>query len=527
MADFEKKDGLIYSGDLRTILGVDGSSSEFSGIVPYGAEKIDDNVFSDSPYEEIVLPDSIKEFGNAVFENSINLKTVKLPPEIKKLTPYLFSGCSSLKKVFMPESLTEFPEGLFYGCSSLEEIPFRAGIQELSESVFEGCSSLKSLVIPDSVSSIGKCACANCTSLSTVVLPAKLYMLEDDAFEGCNSIANIRISEDNHLFYVNEKDGCLYEKSIDGEDKLRLKICKQKSEKVDFFENEELLDTKEVENFFTNEQSDEIDEICSPEISVDFEENSEKIKEQKVNEKSEQENDMENKNSEIDNLFADIMGDEKNRKEKTEASVSISDRESEVLSTMMEVMNDSPANKGVSITDEELTNLFSKNEELANEPNSPAEDVSDGIDSKTKILIDSVEFSKIIENTPAKEIPSESDLFVIAENTVTEQDGTENFSEKLEKCVKKIARIQDFKRIILLKGLPLDNEEFMQFFHLFIVKKNVIVACKASSPATLSDYCKKICEESRISLDKDELTEQRKCISIKSNMLIKIIIQDI
>lgn len=525
MADFEKKDGLIYSGDFRTILGVDGSSSEFSGIVPYGAEKIDDDVFSDSPYEEIFLPDSIKEFGNAVFENSINLKTVKLPPEIKKLTPYLFSGCSSLKKVFMPESLTEFPEGLFAGCSSLEEIPFRAGIQELPESVFEGCSSLKSLVIPDSVSSIGKRACANCTSLLTVVLPAKLYMLEDDAFEGCNSISNIRISEDNHLFYVKEEDGCLYEKSIDGEDKLRLKVCKPKSEQVDFFENEELLDTKEIENFFTNEQSDEIDEICTPEISGDFEEKSEKN--QKVNEKSEQEKDMENKNSEIDDLFADIMGDEKARNEKSDSSVSISSRESEVLSTMIEVMNDSPTNKGASITDEELANLFSKNEELANEPNSPTEEIPGELDKKTKIFIDSVEFSKIIENVPTKEIPTESDLFVIAENTVIEQDGSENFSEKLEKCVKKIARIQDFKRIILLKGLPLNNEEFMQFFHSFIVKKNVIVACKASSPSTLSDYCKKICEESRISLNKDELAEQRKCISIKSNMLIKIIIQDI
>lgn len=524
MADYVKKDGLIYSGDLKTIIGVDGSSSEFKGIVPYGAEKIDDNVFSDSPFEEIILPDSIKELGDAVFENSPNLKTVKLPPEIEKLTPYLFASCTSLKKVTMPNELTEFPEGLFRGCSSLEEIPFREGIQELPENVFEGCTSLKSLVIPNSVTSIGKRACADCTNLLAIVLPAKLYLLSEDAFEGCNSISSIRISEENHLFYVNENDGCLYEKSIEGDDKLRLKICKKQNDDVKLFESEKNLDTKEIENFFTNEQTDEIDETCTPEIVGEEKDENENLK--NINEKSKEQK-MENEKSNIDDLFADIMGDEKARTESSAQQVAVSDKESQVLSTMMEVMSDAPTNKGVAISDEELANLFSKNEETANEPENPVEKNPDELDSKTKILVNSVEFSKIIKNEPTEKSPEDSELIVIAENTVKDENGNENFSEKLEKCVKKIARIQDFTKIILLKGLPLENEEFMQFFHLFIVKKNVVLACKASSPSTLSDYCKRICEESRISLDKEALNEQRKCVSIKNNMLIKIIIQDI
>lgn len=524
MADYVKKDGLIYSGDLKTIIGVDGSSSEFKGIVPYGAEKIDDNVFSDSPFEEIILPDSIKELGDAVFENSPNLKTVKLPPEIEKLTPYLFAGCTSLKKVTMPNELTEFPEGLFRGCTSLEEIPFREGIQELPENVFEGCTSLKSLVIPNSVTSIGKRACADCKNLLAVVLPAKLYLLSEDAFEGCDSISSIRISEENHLFYVNENDGCLYEKSIDGEDKIRLKICKKQNDDVKLFENEKNLDTKEIENFFTNEQSDEIDETCTPEILG--EENDEYQNLKNINEKSKEQK-MENEKSNIDDLFADIMGDEKARTESSTQQVAVSDKETQVLSTMMEVMSDAPTNKSVAISDEELANLFSKNEETANEPENPVEKNPDELDSKTKILVNSVEFSKIIKNEPTENSPADSELIVIAENTIKDESGNENFSEKLEKRVKKIARIQDFTKIILLKGLPLENEEFMQFFHLYIVKKNVVLACKASSLSTLSDYCKRICEESRISLDKEALNEQRKCVSIKNNMLIKIIIQDI
>ena len=72
--------------------------------------------------------------------------------------------------------------------------------------------------------------------------------------------------------------------------------------------------------------------------------------------------------------------------------------------------------------------------------------------------------------------------------------------------------------------IPFDNDEFMQFFHHYIVKKNVILACEASSPSALSDYCKKVCEEARISLNSAELNEQRKRISIKTDTLIKLVI---
>ena len=117
-------------------------------------------------------------------------------------------------------------------------------------------------------------------------------------------------------------------------------------------------------------------------------------------------------------------------------------------------------------------------------------------------------------------------MFVIAEKIITSDIGEHSFSEKLMTCVKKIARIHDFKRIIMLYALPSDNEEFQQFYFHFINKRNVIFACEASSPASLSDYGKMICEQSRISLDSNELAEQRKRVSIKSDMLIKLVIQD-
>ena len=66
----------------------------------------------------------------------------------------------------------------------------------------------------------------------------------------------------------------------------------------------------------------------------------------------------------------------------------------------------------------------------------------------------------------------------------------------------------------------------MQFLFIYMSKRNSVMACEANSPSTLSDYCKALCEQSRISLKKEDLVEQRKNVSIKNNTLIKLIIQD-
>ena len=147
------------------------------------------------------------------------------------------------------------------------------------------------------------------------------------------------------------------------------------------------------------------------------------------------------------------------------------------------------------------------------------------LDKKAKILVDSVEFSKVLDFEPAGEVPSDPVLFVIAEKTVETANG-KDFSPKLISCCKTFARIHDFRHVVMLNGLPLDNEEFEQFYFHYMNKKNVILACEAESPATLSDYCKKICEESRISLDKDELNDQRKRVTVKTDTLIKLVIRD-
>lgn len=519
---FVHKNGLIYTNDLMTVIGVDTDSSEFTGKVPFGPKIINEEAFSECSVEEISLPDSVEEMPPALFENSMELKTVKLPSSLRELPPYLFSGCSSLTKVVMPDGIRIFPEGLFYGCSSLTEIPFREGIQVIPENAFTGCSSLKSLILPNTVTTIGPGAFKDCKGLETIVISAKLFELAQDAFEGCDSIRSIRVDQDNHLFYIGD-DGCLYEKNVelDGDDICRLKVTERKESENSFVE-EIAEENDEAQTFVSTEESDD-DDTFSAEIDASEEEKNSIDEQNQTIDNNGEEEKMENQND-VDALFADIMGEEKARTSDAVETVGVSDEEVEVLSQTMEVMAESSNSSSVAVSVEELENLFASHEAEVTAENESNEDSA--FDKKTQILINSVDYNKVLENETIN--PREDgDLFVVAENLIEDDEGNKDFSPKLIACVEKIARIQDFSRVIMLKGLPLDNEEFMQFYFHFINKRNVILATSAEGTSTLSDYGKKICEQSRISLTKDDLAEQRKIISIKNDSLIKLVVQDL
>ena len=530
MGSYITKNGLLYSEDLHTVLGVDDTSKVFTGRVPFGAHRIDDDVFSDCPYESISLPDSVTELGNCLFENSKALKKVKLPSNITELPSYLFSGCSALTKVTMPNALTSLSEGLFKNCSSLTEIPFRAGISVLPVSVFEGCSSLKSLVIPPTVRRIESRAVAGCTSLESVVFPAGLEYIAPDAFEGCTSLHNIRIDDEGGLFYVGENDGYLYEAADEG-DRVVLKTSAGGGAAVSFFKDN--ADDISAGLSETDEEEIEDDDTFSAEIGVSDEETQfmhDEVAAKKPADNIIEKSDVIEKgdskkmgDSAVDSMLADIMDAEKERNTVSE-EIGVSEKETEVLSEAMSVMSESSQNSAGGVTDSELEKLFAKNEEseLATH-NSENPDV---LDSKAQILTDSVGLSNIIDCEPAGEIPEEPELYVIAEKLAKDSSGKNNFSQKLIACSKTFARIHDFKKIIMLYGLPLDNEEFAQFFQHFIAKKNIILACEAESPSKLSEYGKKICELARISLEKEELAEQRRSASVKTRTLVKLVIRD-
>jgi len=545
MGDVVKKHGLVYSADMHTLVGIDSDSGEFSGRIPFGVHFIADGLFSCCPYQSVSLPDSVRTLTPCLFENSKKLEKVKLPRELESLPPYLFSGCTALTRISMPDSPCDFSEGLFSGCSSLAELPFRPGVKSLPDNVASGCTALRSLVIPEGIVSIGENAFSGCTSLESLVIPASIVKIDSTAFSGCTALRSIRISPENSAFYLNPEDGSLYSKSGH---RCAVKVSLHVPASVSFF-NPELDDEADIPD---GEDFDEEDDTFSAEIGAadgelsalgDEDGNSSAplsggneletvpVSENKLMENSKME---ENSSVDVDSVFADIMNDEKTRNEQFSGDVAAGDKEVEILSEMMDVMNDEPpASHGAEVTADELEHLFAGSDSGSGNSAQPESDDSFmstddclSVDGKTKILVDSAEVSRVMNFTPEGTPPSEPELFVIAENLAVTSDGTKTFSEKLVKCCESFASVQDLKRVILLYGLPLDNEEFNQFYYHFMGKKNVVLACAAGSPSQLSPYCRKICDASRISLGRSDMNEQRRKIGIKNDTLIKLVIQD-
>ena len=377
---------------------------------------------------------------------------------------------------------------------------------------------------------------AGCAALESVVFPSSLEYLAPDAFEGCTSLHNIRVDGDGGLFYVGEDDGYLWEAADEG-DRVVLKTNAGQGGSVSFYkDNVDDISAGLSEN---DEDDVEDDDTFSAEIGASDEEAvfmdvkepaAESFKEtapEPVFDEEPEEpaaSDVINKDSAVDSMLADIMGDEKERSTISD-EVAVSEQETAVLSEAMSVMSDSTqGSTSAAVTESELEKLFAKNEE--SELSTHNADNPDVLDSKAQILADSVGLSAIYNCEPTGELPEDPELYVIAEKLAKDENGKDNFSSKLIACCQTFARIQDYKRIIMLYGLPLDNDEFAEFFRFFISKKNVILACEADSPATLSDFGKTICDYARISLKKEELVEQRRTALQKTKTLVKLVIRD-
>lgn len=397
------KNGLIYTQDLKTILGVDLESGLFTGRIPFGVHFIDDDVFSECPYESISLPDSIEKLGNALFKDSPNLKSIRLPSYLDELPPYMLAGCKNLTKITMPTQILGYAKGVFKDCVSLQDIPFRAGIEDIPEEFCCGCTSITSLVFPQGTKRIESKAIANCSNLRAVVFPSSIEYIAEDAFDQCNCIQNIRIEGENPYYFVSKEDGCLYKKE---ENQRIMNIKSVNTKEVTFFKDN--VDDEE-EPFFSNEDVNEIDETFSAEVCATVEE--------------------------ISTLQNNI--------------------EEGSLTTMNEEENQLQPQ---SIDDMDIFDTPEQQEVEIIEPESD-EAESDEIDSKTSILINSVKINKILECSKEDLKTAKGTLYVIAEECVKNPEGKDDFSPKLMLCTLNILHIQNFRRAVLLNGLPFENDE--------------------------------------------------------------------
>lgn len=186
--------------------------------IPTSLETIGIGAFGDCKNLKLTnqfrFPDSMKELGEAAFENCTQLGINQLifPGKMENVNIGGFKNCDvthviveeGAKKVSLPsnkyiKSIT-LPKTVcelvgFLDAKELENfvIDEDAPLTEIGDYTFYKCTKLKSFTCPKSVTKIGRIAFSECSALETVKLPEGITSIGDRAFEYCSSLVNLNI----------------------------------------------------------------------------------------------------------------------------------------------------------------------------------------------------------------------------------------------------------------------------------------------------------------------------------------------
>ena len=171
-AGCEFPDSITLPVSIKVARGLNGCKKL---ILKEGVTKLDSQIKYCSEVEEVILPETLTEIGNRVFE-----------------------GCDSLKSITIPKSLELCPGALsvwgpaFEG-SSIETVTFEEGTEKIHNALFANCGSLKTVNIPDTVKTIGQYAFIYCENLESVNIPEGVTTLETSCFAYCGNLKSITI----------------------------------------------------------------------------------------------------------------------------------------------------------------------------------------------------------------------------------------------------------------------------------------------------------------------------------------------
>lgn len=149
--------------------------------------------------------DTLAEFaydqvdGGAVIRGySGDPTTLEIPEKIDGLTviaiaPEAFASQTRIQEVVLPDTLTEIGEAAFADCTALEEIE-APGVRVIRAEAFQGCVKLETVTFSKKLATIEDRAFQSCSRLSALKAPSTLQEIGTDAFAGCGNL-HLEVSE--------------------------------------------------------------------------------------------------------------------------------------------------------------------------------------------------------------------------------------------------------------------------------------------------------------------------------------------
>lgn len=204
---------------------IDSLYNEFEIDDKNNKESNDDNTHNDiivekgkliaigkGPYDELIVPEGVKEIEKEIFE-SVKIKKLILPSTLVNIKSKIFKDSIGISEIVLSEGTENIYSEAFKDCTSLKYIKFPSTLKLIQKNAFRGCSSLSEILIPENLETIGEAAFARCTKLREITIPKSVssfgtgitYSGHVQTFIGCKSLKSVHINGD--LFFSSERGG--------------------------------------------------------------------------------------------------------------------------------------------------------------------------------------------------------------------------------------------------------------------------------------------------------------------------------
>ncbi len=200
------ENGILFSKKKDEIIKCTKNNKEKIYRVPDSVTKINDDAFSNTMLEKLIITKSVNFIGESSLDNCTYLNDIITEPGNKNfcsLDGVLFDiNCTTLIKYpiakplvryRMPDTVVNLAKSAFSYCNNLEEVVLSPNLKFINERAFENCEKLNHIIIPENVASIEKFAFANCNGLKSIVIPKNVQTISDCAFANCKNLEHLII----------------------------------------------------------------------------------------------------------------------------------------------------------------------------------------------------------------------------------------------------------------------------------------------------------------------------------------------
>ena len=138
-----------YDEQSYTVMGYKGT--EQTVVIPDkyagkpGTILFDKLVVGHEEITSVIIPDSVTDLGEFLFDGCKNLRHIQLPSNLQYLWGYTFARCG-LEEIVLPDSLKRIPPYCFKECIDLKKVICGSGMKQIDSWAFGGCSQLAELI---------------------------------------------------------------------------------------------------------------------------------------------------------------------------------------------------------------------------------------------------------------------------------------------------------------------------------------------------------------------------------------------